>query len=195
MHLWSRKCNPLEYSCLENSMDRGTWWAIVHGIAKNQTRPSNWAHGHTLTHLTPNWSQLYVENWLSCFVPLCSHMLSSHQCLYLFSCGWLVGWRQERSGERDLGSKWLHLYLNERLLDGQCVWKSYFAWNIWAAIGNILYSQNNWLMWKQKMTGVTERASTWVPGDHAWNPGSALSSVTLPVCETSLELLVLSSGK
>lgn len=124
-----------------------------------------------------------------------THAFFSSVPLSLLMCGWLVGWRQERSGERDLGSKWLHLYLNEHLLDGQCVWKSYFAWNIWAAIGNILYSQNNWLMWKQKMTGVTERASTWVPGDHAWNPGSALSSVTLPVCETSLELLVLSSGK
>ena len=29
--------NPLQYSCLENSMDRGTWEAIVHGVAKNQT--------------------------------------------------------------------------------------------------------------------------------------------------------------
>ena len=26
--------NPLQYSCLENLMDRGTWWAIVHGVAK-----------------------------------------------------------------------------------------------------------------------------------------------------------------
>ena len=25
--------NPLQYSCLENPMDRGTWWAVVHGIA------------------------------------------------------------------------------------------------------------------------------------------------------------------
>ena len=27
--------NPLQYSCLENSMDRGTWWATVHGVAKS----------------------------------------------------------------------------------------------------------------------------------------------------------------
>ena len=27
---------PLQYSCLENSMDRGAWWAIVHGVAKSQ---------------------------------------------------------------------------------------------------------------------------------------------------------------
>ena len=29
--------NSLQYSCLENSMDRGAWWAIVHGVAKNWT--------------------------------------------------------------------------------------------------------------------------------------------------------------
>jgi len=29
--------NPLQYSCLENSMDRGVWQATVHGIAKSQT--------------------------------------------------------------------------------------------------------------------------------------------------------------
>ena len=29
--------NPLQYSCLENPMDRGAWQAIVHGVAKSQT--------------------------------------------------------------------------------------------------------------------------------------------------------------
>ena len=29
--------NPLQYSCLENPMDRGTWWARVHWAAKSQT--------------------------------------------------------------------------------------------------------------------------------------------------------------
>ena len=28
--------NPLQYSCLENSMDRGAWWPTVHGVAKNR---------------------------------------------------------------------------------------------------------------------------------------------------------------
>ena len=27
---------PLQYSCLENPMDRGTWWAIVHRVTKSQ---------------------------------------------------------------------------------------------------------------------------------------------------------------
>ena len=29
---------PLQYSCLENPMDRGAWWATVHGVTKSQTR-------------------------------------------------------------------------------------------------------------------------------------------------------------
>ena len=28
--------NALQYSCLENLMDRGAWWAAVHGVAKSQ---------------------------------------------------------------------------------------------------------------------------------------------------------------
>ena len=32
---------PLRYSCLKNSMDRGAWQAIVHGIAESQTRLSD----------------------------------------------------------------------------------------------------------------------------------------------------------
>ena len=30
--------NPLQYSCLENFMDRGAWWDTVHGVAKSQTQ-------------------------------------------------------------------------------------------------------------------------------------------------------------
>ena len=32
--------NPVQYSCLENSMDRGAWWATVHRVAKNWIQPS-----------------------------------------------------------------------------------------------------------------------------------------------------------
>ena len=41
----------LQYSCLENPMGRGAWWAAVHGIAKSQTRVSNFTftfHFHAL---------------------------------------------------------------------------------------------------------------------------------------------------
>ena len=33
--------NPLQYPCLENLMDRGAWWATVHGVAKRQIQLSN----------------------------------------------------------------------------------------------------------------------------------------------------------
>ena len=36
--------NPLQCSCLENSMDKGAWWATVHGVAKSQTWFYDWAH-------------------------------------------------------------------------------------------------------------------------------------------------------
>ena len=39
--------NPLQYSCLGNPMDRGTWQATVHGLAKSQTYLSYSVHTHT----------------------------------------------------------------------------------------------------------------------------------------------------
>ena len=42
--------NPPQYSCLENSMDRGAWQATVHGVAKSWTQLSNSPHTHTHTH-------------------------------------------------------------------------------------------------------------------------------------------------
>ena len=34
---WRKKGNPLQSSCLENPMDKGAWWATVHGVTKSQT--------------------------------------------------------------------------------------------------------------------------------------------------------------
>ena len=39
--------NPLQYSCLENTMDGGGWWAAVHGISKRRTRQSMRACMHS----------------------------------------------------------------------------------------------------------------------------------------------------
>ena len=42
---------PLKYSCLENPVDGGAWWAAVHGVAKSQTQLSDFTftfHFHAL---------------------------------------------------------------------------------------------------------------------------------------------------
>ena len=39
--------NPLQYSCLENSIDGGAWWATVHGVAKSQSLLSDFTSLHT----------------------------------------------------------------------------------------------------------------------------------------------------
>ena len=48
--------NPLQYSCLENPLDRGVWWATVYGVAKSQAGLSNLAQHHT-----SHWTELTVR--------------------------------------------------------------------------------------------------------------------------------------
>ena len=50
-HIGEGNGTPLQYSCLENPMDGGAWWAAVHGVAKSQTRLSDFTftfHLHAL---------------------------------------------------------------------------------------------------------------------------------------------------
>ena len=51
----SQKCNgtPLQYSCLENPMDGGAWWAAVHGAAEGRTRLSDFPF--TFMHWRRKW--------------------------------------------------------------------------------------------------------------------------------------------
>ena len=48
--LWKRKWQPTLVSCLENSLDRGAWWATAYGVAKSQTRLSTY-HYHKLVSI------------------------------------------------------------------------------------------------------------------------------------------------
>ena len=51
VHFGEDNGTPLQYSCLENPMDGGAWWATVHGVAKSQTRLSDFTfpfHFHVL---------------------------------------------------------------------------------------------------------------------------------------------------
>ena len=42
--------NPLQYSCLDNPMEGGAWWATVHGIAKSRTRLSDFTKVVNITY-------------------------------------------------------------------------------------------------------------------------------------------------
>ena len=44
--------NPLQYSCLENPVDRGAWWATAHEVTKSQSQLSNGAHRYPETSRT-----------------------------------------------------------------------------------------------------------------------------------------------
>ena len=91
--------NPLQYSCLENPMDRGAWRATVHGVAKSQT----WLSTHTHTHAA--WiprDPIYLE-WLQ---PGSPDFYKRHCCGDFERCGspargWGRGlpWAQARAGE------------------------------------------------------------------------------------------------
>ena len=83
--------NPFQYSCLENPMDRGAWWATVHGVSKSQTQLSThtycWAFLKLLSlHQAMGWvglltnplkadSQFAITLWAPLVFSLIYHML------------------------------------------------------------------------------------------------------------------------
>ena len=59
---------PLQYSCLENSMDRGVWRATVYGVAKSQTWLSDfhiYIHTHIFTHRYISYVYIYLYLYIS----------------------------------------------------------------------------------------------------------------------------------
>ena len=94
--------NPLQYSCLENPMDGGTWWAIVHGVTKSWTRLSDFTftftkagqaiplleythtHTHTHTYTLTNTYISFTYTFTKKYVQNCSkHMIHNSSKLEL----------------------------------------------------------------------------------------------------------------
>ena len=59
--------NPLQYPCLENSMDEGAWQATVHGVTKSRTQLTNFTLIHVYYHIFIHSS---VDGHLYCFYVL-----------------------------------------------------------------------------------------------------------------------------
>ena len=84
------KAKPLQYSCLENPMDGGAWWATVHEVAKSQTRLSDFTHSTCLQRPVPHWVYYLTVGGETSYSggvhsPLVSHcsLLSTHQPVLL----------------------------------------------------------------------------------------------------------------
>ena len=63
--------NPLQYSCLENPQNRGTWWATVHRIAKSQTRLKLLSTQHSSVGAMEWTRYLQVSQFPFCFGVIC----------------------------------------------------------------------------------------------------------------------------
>ena len=59
--------NPLQYSCLGNPMDRGAWWATVHGVTKSQTRLSDLTTTARIAGL--GWKGCLIFEYYPCRTP------------------------------------------------------------------------------------------------------------------------------
>ena len=84
--------NPLQYCCLENSVDRGAWWATVHGVPKSRTQLSIHTHPHlkpeVVLHIfwqTP-WSVLRYKMKMMKFPPVKSAVMHEDHCFLYTIC-------------------------------------------------------------------------------------------------------------
>ena len=80
--------NPLQYSCLENPMDRGAWWATVHGVARGR---------QDLATKPPPPSGLGSQVWWRLF---------SHSLVWIRKPSW-VTWHMSPASSDSSGSWWL----------------------------------------------------------------------------------------
>ena len=55
--------NPFQYSCLENSMDRGAWWATVHRVTQSWTWLSNLACMHATCWVYQQYIVIYIKSF------------------------------------------------------------------------------------------------------------------------------------
>ena len=63
--------NPLQYSCPENSTDRGTWWSTVHGVAKSWTRLSTHTHVYMCIYM---YMYIYIHTCVCVCVCVCVYL-------------------------------------------------------------------------------------------------------------------------
>ena len=77
---WRRHGNPLQYSCLENPMDRGAWWAVVPGVAQSRTRLKQLSTHARTTSNAGVWFRLSWEEFTArpCLLHGCTRPPHTH---------------------------------------------------------------------------------------------------------------------
>ena len=70
-YLGEGNANPLQYSCLENPRDGGTWWAAIYGVAQSQTQLKR-----------PSSSNVHLKNKVNSIIITCMEKMVTDSQLY-----------------------------------------------------------------------------------------------------------------
>ena len=130
--------NPLQYYCQENPMDRGAWYATVHGVAKSRTRLSDWSDLMSDFPLNiQSIDTLPSSSYPGLVAQMVKHLTATWETRVRFLCGedslekemathsntfaWRIPWREEPGRDHkesdtteQLHFTSLHIYVNER---------------------------------------------------------------------------------
>ena len=123
---WEGNGNPFQYSCLENSMDRGAWWATIHGVVKSWTWLSDF-HTliviilHYMIILLSNYNLTYSHNQASLVAQTVKHLpamqetrvqslvredpLEKEMATHSSILAWQTPWTEEPDGLQSMGSQ------------------------------------------------------------------------------------------
>ena len=142
--------NPLQYSCLENSMDGGAWRATVHGVAKSRT----WLSDFTLTDfgrwegVSRGRGHMYTYDWVMlvvwqkptqyCKAVILEKEMATHSSIL----AWRIPRTEEPGGLQSMGSKrvghkwWLHFHFQCQACAGtweisSLSWKEHVTLSVW----------------------------------------------------------------
>ena len=84
---------PFQYSCLENPMDRGAWWATVHGVAKSRIRLSHFTFTFlcilATSSICTSINLLYLHQWMN-YLKTNPSKLCTYPPYFTYSRSWLL---------------------------------------------------------------------------------------------------------
>ena len=117
--------NPIQYSCLENSIDREVWWAIVHRLAKSQTRLKRlYKHTRRHTHTYQKISLLLPKSSFRMEIVFCQHF---EGISVLYSCFQSQVWRHSDAWSIVL-AHFIYFYFGKLVIYSFCLQCWEIAW-------------------------------------------------------------------